>query len=444
MLSVGIDFGTSNSSIAVWDGGRPHLLPIDHKARDARVMRSLLYISRDGVVSTGQEAFDLYRSRNTGRQVRLERVWIGEVELTYAEIGTFVRDVFAWVDVDSPGRLFQSLKRFLPDTSFHATDVFGTRYTLEDLLAALARQMLDAAQAELGCKVDAAVVGRPVRFSDDVEKDRAAKKRLAVAWERTGLRHVEFVEEPVAALHHALGDRPGEDGIALVFDFGGGTLDISVARRQGTDIEVLATAGAPVGGDVIDSRIVQARLAERFGSNARYRRTRLPLPAHLFSALRSWQSLVELNARQTLEVIHRACRESDQPERLGDFERLVTMNYGFELFRAAEAAKVELSTAPASVIALEPPAPDVQEALSRPEFEMLIQPQLAEARRCVLKAVASAGVEPDAGTAVVTTGGSSLVPAFRRMLTEVLPRAELQQSDTFTSVAAGLSILGHR
>ncbi len=429
MRSIGIDFGTSNSSIAVFDGARARLLPIDPLSRDPRVMRSLLYIRRGGDVLAGQQALDVYRQENTGREVKLERVWIGEVELTYAEIGTFIRDVYALVDTNAPGRLFQSLKRFLAHTSFHATDVFGTKYTLEELLAELARQMLGAAETALGEPVRRATVGRPVRFADEPDRDRAARIRLAEAWELAGLDRVDFVEEPVGAIHHhALASSMPAGTVALVFDFGGGTLDISVARVSGRGVDVLTTAGVPVGGDLLDGRISEVRLAETFGSRARYRRTGLPLPSYLFAGLRSWQSLVELNRGEALKVLRQAVRDADQPGRLSAFEALITRNYGFELFQAIESAKVRVSDQTEAVITLNRDGLRLEERLTRGDFEDAIRPQIADAKGCVLTALAKARLEPGAVGRVITTGGSSLIPAFRGMLLDLLPRAELQQS----------------
>src|SRR3990170_8675537 len=166
MLSIGIDFGTSNSSVAVWSGGAVRLPPLDTYARDPRVMRSLLYITREGEVVAGQRALDLYTEQNTGREVRLERRYLREVTMTFSDM-TVTKDAFALIDVNEPGRLFQSLKRFLPVTSFRKTSVFGREYRLEELVATLAQQMVRAAEAALGRRIDEIVVGRQVRFSED-------------------------------------------------------------------------------------------------------------------------------------------------------------------------------------------------------------------------------------------------------------------------------------
>jgi len=277
MLSIGIDFGTSNSSVAVYDGDSVRLLPLDAHARDAQVMRSLLYITREGEIVAGQRALDLYTEQNTGREVKLERRYIGEVKMVFSDM-TVVKDAFAMVDVNEPGRLFQSLKRFLPVTSFKKTNVFGTEYRLEELVATITREMVRAAEAALGQRIDRIVAGRPVSFSADAAKDETARRRLEEAWRLAGVEHVWFLEEPVGAAHHYATEAQLAPGARfLVFDFGGGTLDITVARATGGDIEVLATGGVSIGGDLLDSRLMETRIAPRFGRGAHYR-DGLPVP----------------------------------------------------------------------------------------------------------------------------------------------------------------------
>jgi len=442
MLSIGIDFGTSNSSVAAFSGDRVRLLALDPAASDSRVMRSLLYIPRDGDIVAGQRALDLYTEQNTGREVVMERRYIGEVKMTFSDM-TVVKDAFAMVDVNEPGRLFQSLKRFLPVTSFKKTNVFGTEYRLEELVATLAQQMVRAAEAALGQRIDTLIVGRPVRFSDDASKDQAARGRLEEAWRLVGLGGVRFIEEPVAAAHHYASEAGLASGTRfLVFDFGGGTLDITVASASGSSIDVLATGGVPIGGDLLDSRIMETRIAPLFGRGARYVAQGLPVPNHLFSRLRSWQTIVELNRPDLLDLIRDARRTTDRARELAAFEALVTRNHGLDLFRAIEAAKIELSTGETGEVRLQRNGIDIAQEITRSEFEAAVAAQVRAAHACALDAVVQAGCDPEEIGLVITTGGSSLIPAFRRALQEAFPRAELTASSTFTSVAAGLALAG--
>ncbi|MCH7579952.1 MAG: Hsp70 family protein [Chloroflexi bacterium] len=442
MLSIGIDFGTSNSSVAVYDGQTVKLLELDTHAKDRRVMRSLLYIPRDGEIVAGQRALDLYTEQNTGREVKMERHSLGEITMTFSEMEV-VKEAYAMVDVNEPGRLFQSLKRFLAMTSFKKTDVFGTEYSLEELVATLAQQILRAAEAALGSKISSLVVGRPVRFDDDDEKDQSALAKLKDAWGRVGVDEVRFMEEPVAAAHHHAAEARLVTGTRfLVFDFGGGTLDITVAEARGDSIDVLATGGVPIGGDLLDSRIMETRIAPQFGRGAHYEPEGLPVPSHILSRLRTWQTIVELNRPDRLEIIRDARRRSDSPRELAALESLVTRNHGLELFRAIERAKIALSDEEQAEVRLQADDIDLAEGITRDEFEAAIGAQVNSSRVCVLDAVRQAGLEPEEIALVITTGGSSLIPVFRNALREALPNAKLTAAGTFTSVAAGLALAG--
>ena len=452
MLSIGIDFGTSNSSVAVFDPAAPlragvpdvKLLELDAHAKDRRVMRSLLYIPRDGEIVAGQRALDLYTEQNTGREVKMERHSLGEITMTFSEMEV-VKEAYAMIDVNEPGRLFQSLKRFLSMTSFTKTTVFGTEYSLEELVATLAQQMVHAAEAALGSKISSLVVGRPVRFDNDDEKDQRAMARLTEAWGRVGVDQIRFMEEPVAAAHHHASEARLPDGSRfLVFDFGGGTLDITVAEAQGTSINVLATGGVALGGDLLDSRIMETRIAQEFGRGARYEPDGLPVPSHILSRLRSWQTIVELNRPDRLDIIRDARRRSDSPRELAALYSLVTRNHGLELFRAIERAKIALSDEEWAEVRLQADDIDLAKGISRDEFDAAIRSQVNATRDCTLDTVTRSGLEPDAITLVITTGGSSLIPVFREALQETLPNAELTATSTFTSVAAGLALAGGR
>jgi hypothetical chaperone protein len=443
MLYVGVDFGTSNSSAAVYDGRSIRLLPLDRAAADPCVMRSLIYIERSGDVWFGQNALSRYLEQNTGRAVRYEMQRVGEVTMVFAEVGTVVQDALALIDVSEPGRLFQSLKRFLPVTSFRATNVFGLNYTIEELLSLLARELLSGIQAALGTPPTRLAVGWPVRFSEQPAVDALARQRLREAWRLAGATDVSFVEEPVAAIRHfAVQNTLGDARHVLVFDFGGGTLDICVAKLSRGGVQTLATHGVAIGGDLLDSRIVETELTPLFGDGAVQRSTGLPLPRYLFTRLRSWQTLLELNTPKHMELIRRLKYEFDRPEQLAALETLVEKNYGVAFFQAVEGAKVSLSDRLEADVRLVNADLRLQQPLTRAAFETSVGPQVRAARGCVELAVSAASLVPDEIDLVLTTGGSSRIPVFRRMLSEALPRARLQESDLFTSVASGLAVSG--
>ena len=111
-LRVGIDFGTSNSGVAIYDGNQVRLLDIDRQSVVPGVVKSILYITRDHKYSIGQEAVELYYRQNINRPRRYVKKWAGELEFHGAELH-YVRDVYVYEDELKPGRLLQYIKTAL-------------------------------------------------------------------------------------------------------------------------------------------------------------------------------------------------------------------------------------------------------------------------------------------------------------------------------------------
>lgn len=442
-VSVGLDFGTSNSSVAVFDGETLRLVPLDPESAEPAVLRSLLYLTRTGEQYVGQEAFDRHQRDNIGRAVKLERRVVGEVTMTFASVGTLTTEAHAVVDVNEPGRLFQSIKSLLPDRVFTKTAVYGVDLTPEDLVQLLAAEIVRRTEVFLGHPIERLTVGWPVRFAAADAEDALARRRLRTGIERLGIGAVNFLAEPVAAgVSYLRRARAGvvPDAPFVVFDFGGGTLDVTVVQGRG---EVLATGGVPIGGDKLDRRIVEARLLRHFGESATYGAAQLPVPRHILARVLDWQTLYLLNRPEPLGLITEMVRSGSQPRELANLRALVTHGYGAALFRAVEEGKQRLSSTGHAVIELLRDDIAVREIVTREEFEGIIRELHTAAADCVADVVRRAGVEPEAIGDIVTTGGSSKIPLFRRGLQAHFPNALLVEQDAFTSVAAGLALAGH-
>jgi len=328
----------------------------------------------------------------------------------------------------------------LPDSSYAGTNVFGTRWTVEELIALMLRRIKERVEAETGETVDEIVIGRPVNYAGDAAGNERALRRMQDAAELAGLRAVRFLPEPTAAAMHFayLGAQAGH---ILVFDSGGGTLDITIMRvdRQG-DHEVLATDGVAVGGDLMDRRIVIGKLVSHFGAGAELGPQRRPLPAFLLESLDGWQSIVELHHARTLDVIDEVIRTGNRPKQLRALRCLVRENYGLPLYEMVEAAKRQLSETEKVNLSMDVAEIQFSQPLERWDFERLIGPDLRAVDTCLTRAVKVAGLEPAQIDSVVRTGGSSRIPRYARMLQDMFPNARLLEQDVYTSVASGLAI----
>lgn len=455
-MRIGIDFGTTHTTAAYLQGNDLQLLPLDHANRDPHLLRSILYISREHEVQLGIPAVETYLQDNTGRLPHYVPKVVGTIENTVSRISrhplepdgpiTFIHDVIIEEDVGAPGRLLQSIKSVLRDRNYVGTDIYDRFYKIEELIGLILEHVRCRAEQVLTRPVTEVMLGRPVKFSEDPATDALAEQRLVAAAKTAGFARVSLSPEPVAAAHFYTRGIQSAQTI-LVFDFGGGTLDLTVmrtpdARANGHQLtpQVLGTEGVLIGGDDFDSAIMRDHVSVELGVKGRIDAQGHPFPAHLAEKLYQWQTIPELSKTDALPVIRRAGREGSNPKAFAALENLVMKNYGFALFERIEQAKRRLSTAQATEIALQTPEFDLLTPLTRADFQHTIGAGLAQVQRGLDAVLREAGVGPDAIDVVVTTGGSSLIPILGRILHRRFPEAELVHSDTFGSVAAGLAL----
>lgn len=438
--AVGLDFGTSNSAIAVVEPGSrgPRLLKLDPARPDSTLIPTLLYIERDGMAHLGQAAIRTFVQLEAGRTI------VREQRATEIEIDTvFGRELVRLdVDVAQPGRFFQALKSFLADKAFAGTNVFGRFYTIEELIALFLRAMRERTEAEVGRPITRATIGRPVHWAENNPAgDALALSRMETALRQAGFVEFDFVPEPIAAgLHYA--STLAHPQTVLVFDFGGGTLDVTIMRVGGGAREVLSTSGTPLGGNTLDEDIMDRRLLKYFGEDLRWGEQRLPMPRHILEAIRRWYTIPMLNDARVMSFLRGLDHETDRASQrqARALVALVRGNHGWPLFREIERAKIGLSSRERTVISFFEEAIAINEPLSRPQFEGLINARVRQADRCMDEALHSASLAPGQIDAVLRTGGSSSIPRFQRLLTDKFGPEKLQFQDAFTSVTTGLAL----
>jgi hypothetical chaperone protein len=328
-----MDFGTTNSGMAVYDGRAVRLLPLDPTNSNPAVARTALYIGNDQSINLGRAALNQYFEENVGRPVKMKKVWVGEVEVYGADM-FYVADVYAWVDSLSPGRLFLSIKSGLRDPEYQGTVVGQFYYSLENLIAIYLSVARIRAERLLKRDVRQVVLGRPVRFSTDPEADELAQRRLLDSAFRAGFEKVYLQHEPVAAAYHYAAEVQREQNI-LVFDFGGGTLDITVMRIGGNqEGKVLATGGIPVAGDIFDQKIVRAKLPRHFGEGSSYGSPgrKLPLPSWIYDIFSDWQRIIELQSPDSRRLLQEISQTASDRPGIHSLSSLVTNNDGLQMF----------------------------------------------------------------------------------------------------------------
>ncbi len=402
MAHVGIDFGTTNTAVAIADdAGDVKLVPL----AGAPHWRTILYFEPNGTVTAGTPAIARY------------------------------------LETGGEGRLIQSIKSHLASSSFSKTQIFQRRWVLEDMIAAFLRQVRAAAPIDLGTRC---VIGRPVRYwgAEDAADDARAVGRMRTALASAGFDEVHFEYEPVgAAARYAA--RLDHDELLVVADFGGGTTDFTVVR-VGPGFpsgQVLATGGIGVSGDAFDARVIDAVIAPAFGRGTRYTTNEMgaeaPVPAWLYGNLRRWHLLSFLREATTLALLERVSQGAKEPVKFERLVRVVDEDLGMPLHRAVEGAKVALTAAVGTDVTLE--ALDLLLPVTRAGFDEWIAEDLAAIDRVLDDVLARAGIPASAVDRVFATGGSSLVPAVRARLAARFGGEHVIGGEELTSVAWGLA-----
>jgi hypothetical chaperone protein len=452
-LYIGLDFGTTNSGAALFDGSRVRLFSIDPANSDPTVMRSMLYITREHQLSVGRAAIEDYYQQNVGRASKMVRQYVGEIEVTAADM-SYIRDVYVMTDELVPGRLLRSLKSSLT-SSYEGTTVFDRYYTLEELIAMYLRTIRERVQAQVGRDVDGVVLGRPVNFvgsqigngeqpDKQDQENKRAQARLHHAAQMAGFRKVTFELEPIAAaLHYELTVRQPQN--IVIFDFGGGTLDITVMYVSGDgEQQVFATGGVGIAGDVFDRRIIEGTLLQHFGRGSTYGQNEERFPDAYTDALSNWQTVLELNRPETLRFLRWAQLTGSHPTRVRALESLLVNNYIVHLYDEAERSKISLSEKHLGLIRLTGLDIDIWQPISRSQFELLIDTETRRIENCLLDTLHRSGKEPGDIDAVVRTGGSAQIPRFATMLEDIFGSDKVVLADVFNSVTAGLAIRAGR
>jgi hypothetical chaperone protein len=447
---IGIDFGTSNSAAAVFDGEQVRLVQLSELNP---IMPSANYIDRDFASTIGQPAIDDYISDNQGRKVELSVEVIGEARTSAgtadgpaSESETTKVYGQAFNDASLPGRLFRGTKRLLGNTASDRTVIFSRPFRLVALVTPILVGIRKALNRSVG-QSSQACIGHPVNFEGmEQGRNNVALQRLSESYRHAGILEQSFCPEPTAAAISYLYNYPhSRDQLMLTVDFGGGTLDFCILRRKGTEFSVEATHGIALGGDKIDQTIFRELVFPLLGKGERWSRmvdgsevdTLFPF-ADFEELLINWPVSYMLNQNKyTASVMQRMVQTDEGAIKFKRLYDLIKQNYSYQVFEAIKAFKAELSVADSAVLDI--PEIDIEVRLERWEFELMITDRLFELEQASSLILNRAGLQADDIDLVLRTGGSSLIPAVKDILENQFP-GKVVEHDPFTSVAAGLAI----
>jgi hypothetical chaperone protein len=427
----GIDFGTTNSAVAMLQPGKElQLARFTFRGEEIPSCRSVLY-------------FEQSKTANGQRRVH-----------GYSGPGAIER----YLEAEEKGRLIQSLKSHLASRTLTGTEVFGRRHRLEELIARIVSDLRKRAEEQFMLPVRKATVGRPVRFvgAESEEEDEFATSRVREAFMSAGFEAVDFELEPVGAAF-AYEATLDHDELILIGDFGGGTSDFSllrvgpeVSRRGRRPEDLLGNSGVGLAGDAFDARIVRKLVSPALGSNSEARSLDkiLPaVPAWIYAHLERWHYLSFLRTNNVREILKSARIRALEPEKIEALIAVIQGDLGYQLHQAVQKVKYELSQSESAEFAFRDGAPgastvELRIPVTRAQFEGWIDEDLAAIEHSVDALLRSTGVEAREVDRVFLTGGTSFVPAVRRIFINRFGQDRIRGGNEFTSVAQGLALCG--
>ncbi|MBK0394308.1 Hsp70 family protein [Ramlibacter algicola] len=405
--TLGIDFGTSNSAVAVLDdGGAARALALEGGA--TTLPTAIFFNAEDRSVHFGRDAVALYLQ-----------------------------------GVD--GRLMRSLKSLLGSSLMQESTAIGWgSASYQDILSRFLAELAERARAQVGELAPEVLLGRPVHFVDDSpERDRQAQESLRRAAIAAGFRDVRFELEPIAAAFD-YERRLERESLVLIVDIGGGTSDFTVVRLGPDRVahtdrraDVLATAGVHVAGTDFDRKLNLARVMPLLGLG-HHGPVGRPVPSPVFMELATWHLINFLYAPKVMARV-RALRTNFSDTQLHDrLLRVLELRLGHRIASEVELAKIACSsTGETARLALDEVEAGLEATLDAPTMAAELAPLLDQVVACARECVRAAqAVAPDA---IYLTGGSSALQPLQGQLRAGFPGVPLVEGDLFGGVAAGLA-----
>jgi hypothetical chaperone protein len=415
--ALGLDFGTTNTVVALSGGGDgAHLLSFEGNNATGAIFRSALCFweeasGRNGVAS---------------------------------EAGPWAIAEFLQSPLDS--RFVQSFKSVAATATFERAQIFGRAFSFEDLGRLFLHRLRDHAGGQLSQLPARIVVGRPVEFAGARADPALARQRYDLMFEQWG-SEIHYVYEPLGAAF-SFASRLDRPTTLLVADFGGGTTDFSVVRvaapGSSRRCEPLASSGVGIAGDRFDKRIVDHLVLPLLGKGGTYRSFDriLEIPGGYFGDFADWSRLALMRNPRTLGELRKLQRSAVDPAPIGRMIALIEHEQGFPLYEAVGQTKRALSTSDEAHFEFSGGGVEIIALVSRREFEQWIAEDLRRIEAAMDAALVKAGLQPAAIDRVFLTGGSSLIPAIRAIFERRFSADQIATGGELTSIAHGLALIG--
>jgi hypothetical chaperone protein len=410
----GLDFGTSNTTLAVARGNEPsRLLPLEDGK--PTIPSTIFFDFDDDRTLYGRAAIAQYISGTEGRMMRSLKSILGS---SLAEEKVRIK------------------KRILS-------------YLM--IIGGFVGELKDRAEADLGEDLDSVVLGRPVHYvDDDPIADRKAQDQMEQTVRAKGFKHIAFQYEPIAAALDYEQQVTGEE-LGLVVDLGGGTSDFSIvrvsphrAKAVDRQSDILATAGVHVGGTDFDRLLSLKSVMPELGYQTPTADGKRPLPSAPYVDLATWHRINHLYDPAMLRQLRHTEKEARDPERVDKMLSIVAHREGHRLAGAVEDAKIALTDTDKTTLQFDGEEVELHPAIGRAALTQAIAHSIDRIEDKLREVVAVAGLTADRIDTLILTGGSTRIPMILQRLRANFANARFVETDAFGSVGLGLALDARR
>jgi len=417
--ALGLDFGTTNTVLAL--------------AQDDNTTNSMSFTSSAGTTDSMRTALSFMKDAQLGAQAL-------KVEAGQAAIRQFI---------DNPGdaRFLQSIKTFAASPLFQGTLVFARRHSFEDLMEVFLNRLKFYADGQWPSDISRLVAGRPVHFAGANPDPALATERYNAALTRMGFPEIHYVYEPVAAAYY-FAQTLKSDANVLVADFGGGTTDYSLIRFERVAGKLKATpighSGVGIAGDHFDAKMVDQLVAPEIGKGTHFKSFDkiLDVPAGYYANFSRWNQLSIFKTTREFTDLKSLVRSATDPDKLELFIDLVEHDEGYPLYQAISATKMALSASEEAEFHFSPLGKAGHKTVKRADFETWIADDLSKIEGALDDVLEKTNTSADQVDKVFLTGGTSFVPAVRKIFTERFDASKIESGGELLSIAHGLALIG--
>ncbi len=346
------------------------------------------------------------------------------------------------------GRLMKSVKSILPNSTFSQTRVYYKNYKAEDLVSIILLALKKRADAFCGEDVKEAIMGRPALFSNDPKIDQLAENRLLKAAQKSGFEKINFQFEPIAAAFNYEQSIQSAQ-LALVVDLGGGTSDFSLMRLDPNKVhstnrknDMLGKGGVYVAGDKLDSEIMWKKVVHYFGYNMDYEYygKEYKTPNIFYVRMCNPTGFLYLKTPKVRRQMDQLYVETKQHPNISKLMNFVDLNLNYPILKSIEQAKIEISEKDNSNIYFKNDSIHISEGMDRKEFDQIISKPLGEITKCMEDFLVKFETPKSKIDRVFLTGGTALVPTVQDYFERAFGKENLIYGDLFKSVARGLAL----